>query len=544
MVNCAFLIGCAKYTAEQFNTLESVGYDIVNMKDALVEYCGCSEENIFIISDTVEAAPRPTGNEICSTLLNRAKAFSKDKINNLFFYYSGHGFISSEKKEAVIVPTDTIIEPIVHGTISLPDITHLLQESFYSVDNIIFILDMCLSDNLFAKGTFKADEKINIESFSAGVIVFYSCSPWRNSYMVPPNLEGELGKGSVYTNVFIDALKDKNCFTVENIEAFVSNRINYYNSRTGNAQKPFAAYQSGSLKDVPVKRNNLPLPEKVTIDEYQRYLSSNTLNAQLSDKEILMVVALGKQINLSDLNGIATYGYSSMRKIDQDIKENYEQKVSSINFDEYTRAREKILSIYNEVNPSPSFFRSLSRFFQSIDINEEDTALEGAVNCIDTAIDTSISHFHKNAINLDKYMRKIEDYNKEMSMFYVAGKYATNLNQDTDSSLLNYRLNQIKEYHAFLKDHLPLINEMAQKSHENALRLIEYQKLIPRIKELLYNDKSSDIYKNRYNETRLADLLGILDQIETIVQNYTELNKKINDHILSFKERITGLHLS
>ena len=251
MINCAFLVGCKEYKERGVPKLEGVDDDISGMKQALIDHCECLKENIFVIADSEEADSRPTGYEIVNTIREKAAHYNRTKINLLFFYYSGHGFISNDK-DPVMRPTDSLLHPFELGTLPLKRITELIRSSFRSVRHIIIILDMCQTAPT-AKDNSGEEQDISTDYLSKGLVVFRSCLPGNRSYMIPESKK-ELGKGSVFTAVFIDALKDDHCETVQQISTFIKHRIKYYNSEIHIRQKPFTSLQDDSLGNVVIAK--------------------------------------------------------------------------------------------------------------------------------------------------------------------------------------------------------------------------------------------------------------------------------------------------
>ena len=507
MINCAFLVGCVEYKAQELCNLMSVKDDIINMKDALIKYCDCPEDSIYIIADTDNAISRPTGYDLCKAIEDIAIKYCQTSIENMYFYYSGHGFISPVKKEALLVPTDTYLNSIVHGTISLSNIIDLIKESF-TVKHIIFILDMCLNINPFAKGTARANDQINSDYSSESAIVYYSCYPRKSSYTISPDKELELGRGSVFTHVFIDALNDINCFTAKEIEDFCTGRVGYYNSITANFQKPYTKYLGPGLEDVQIKLKHPLLPDGATLDDFKEYQKANTVNAQLDTDEIGLVIKEAKRLSEAEDNKIALWGENRLNTINHFINSNQEYSKTAISLYRFKEAEDTLNIIYNNVEAPQRIHIAL----------DEHTLLNKSIEEIENEIFNNFVFLYSKTVNMAKFMqKKAKDYMRELFMFIIAGTIVINKNQESETSLLQKKVDTFRQYCLLLNKLLDEIDEVIKSRSLIIQDLNEYARQITAICENLYKDKKAIYYNTRYNNKNLANLLNLLNSIENYI---------------------------
>ena len=192
MNNVAILSGCEYYADQALENLIGVSHDIQLMHEALIKYCGCKESTVFEITENNKDQKVLSGTDILTSIRGIVDQTLNIEINNLFFYYSGHGI--TQGNELHLIPSDAILHPFF-GTLPVGVLKDALA-TFKAVKHVVIVLDIC-QNNYVAKGCISAE----IGCFpQENTIVFYSCSPNQSSYM----LRG--GKGSLYTKFFVQAL--------------------------------------------------------------------------------------------------------------------------------------------------------------------------------------------------------------------------------------------------------------------------------------------------------------------------------------------------
>lgn len=244
MNNLAILVGCQYYSEEVLSDLLGVNHDVSLMHEALLNYCGCKENNIVELFNCIENDYRPTGIEILNKIRTIRNSWDNTGVGNLFFYYSGHGFIYN--KELHLIPSDAI-PSIPYGTIPISTLKAELDAAV-TARNIIIILDIC-QEKYIEKGS----DYANLDCFPInGTIIFYSCSPNQSSYMLP----AKDGLGSLYTKFFVEALKSpKQSSTVKDISATVQETLNEYCKLHGISQNPHTEAFDMSMANVVIANN-------------------------------------------------------------------------------------------------------------------------------------------------------------------------------------------------------------------------------------------------------------------------------------------------
>lgn len=140
MNNIAFLIGCEEYDHNGIPNLEGVNNDVESMENALVRNCSCLPERVFIINNQSNSACDLSGFSILSFLFQKANELSNEQFDNLFFYFSGHGYLSQDNM-VCLMHRDSMLFPIQHGAITQEAIISVLKQFNY-VKHIIVFLDM------------------------------------------------------------------------------------------------------------------------------------------------------------------------------------------------------------------------------------------------------------------------------------------------------------------------------------------------------------------------------------------------------------------
>ena len=537
MINCAFLVGCKEYKENGVPKLEGVDDDISKMKQALIDHCDCLKENIFVIADSEDADSRPTGYEIVNTISSKAANFNRTKINLLFFYYSGHGFISNDK-DPVIRPTDSLLHPVELGTLPLKSITELIRSSFRSVRHIIIILDMCQTAPT-AKDSSGEEQDISTDYLPKGLVVFRSCLPGNRSYMIPESKKG-LGKGSVFTAVFIDALKDDHCETVQQISTFIKRRIKYYNSEIHIRQKPFTSLQDDSLgnvviakKDATIQDEGSPteteefmdeLPEDDTIlitkGELQEYQDANTIGAQLSEEQIRKVIDFADKIVLSDTTAASMLGESALERISD-----YYNKSFLDGPDITFNGLEDFRNFLKKSVEKDTFGHVLQNLF--FEGPKSDNYIKETLKSLVKDITYFSTLFVKKASLLDAVMPSGENCLASLAMYIISGTIVLKRNENYKSTLFHKRLEILTERYSSFSEHLQDLKHETEKCYEKSMELVDCVRVIDENRLRLYRDKRGMTVEERYNMDALVSLNSLCDKLHDIKVNTKNCKKSL-----------------
>ena len=294
MNNLAFLIGCEEYSEENIPNLNGVNNDVASMSCALINNCSCLPEQVFIITDQPGSICSPTGTGILNLLIQKATEFSQEQIDNLFFYFSGHGCLSPNN-EVCLLPKDSMIQPIQHGILTQEKIVLALKQ-FERVKHIILFLDICLNE-LVPKGSIDA-RTVNPDYFPKGSIIFYSCFPRNVSYMIPDIGISKYGSGSVFTKCLVESFQPQNgCRNVNEISNFLKVKVLDLSKELGFDQKPFTQLQDASLGEVVITN----------------HVKNNSIN--LSEEEQKQVADFAEKIDIDNPNICILFGSTAEAKL-------------------------------------------------------------------------------------------------------------------------------------------------------------------------------------------------------------------------------------
>lgn len=240
MRNVAIIAACEYYQDEQLQNLVGVNHDITLIKTAFMNSCHCSEEDVFTIENSNPAFYAPTGVQILRTINSISKKYTSIEIDNLFFYYSGHGILKG--KELNIILSDTLPESL-YGSLSIKQLEDALG-MFNNVKHIIVFIDAC-QQSYISKGS-----DVLLERIPGISAIFYSCFPTQNSYMLPENE----GKGSIYTNCLYEILNSSNSqYTISTLSEALKDKLEKYCQRLSINQIPHTALFDDSIGNVLIK---------------------------------------------------------------------------------------------------------------------------------------------------------------------------------------------------------------------------------------------------------------------------------------------------
>lgn len=217
MNNLAFVLACQEYEDPYFNTLDGVERDAQSMREVLKANCDCKET--VLCAQLAEAGYKPTSpQEIKKMIVDVAKKYETESFDNLYFYFSGHGF--RMKDTTIIALSETEIQ-YEFTYLPVKTMIQILNNQFH-VKNIICFLDMCRSD--LAKGE-SEEVEIKNEDIPDGAVVFYSCAQSSGSYLIPERCRMKYGQGSIYTSCLAKALAANNCVTVADVDRVTKEKM-------------------------------------------------------------------------------------------------------------------------------------------------------------------------------------------------------------------------------------------------------------------------------------------------------------------------------
>ena len=241
MSNIAFLTACSHYIDDLLVDLDGVEHDVQIMRKSLIEYCGCDEADVFSMTSCDNENGILSGDSLLIFLNSHIQQYEQRKIENLFFYFSGHGYMEGE--EIRLIPGNGLINQ-KYGMLSLTQIIQSLRQ-FTNSDHIIIILDMCQSvaPNKGQQKSKKTD--------SGKEIYFFSCLPYQKSYMLPD------GQGSLFTKCFVEVLENSTSYySVNDVAEKLKTRLALYCNTLNIEQMPRTSLFDTSLGEVQLVYQN------------------------------------------------------------------------------------------------------------------------------------------------------------------------------------------------------------------------------------------------------------------------------------------------
>ena len=277
--NWAIAIGVNKY-----QNLPSLNYavtDAEKMRDWFVHEAGFDSKRVYLFTDNspliVDAGPpyssQPTYATLIHFLTNRFKQQFLSTGDNLWFFFSGHGFRHAERDYLMLSDSSADLELIDKTAISLSFVTERLRHS--GADNVVLFLDACRSD-LKTKGAGVGEEP------QPGVITFASCSPAERSYEI------ELLQQGSFTYALLESLRlqgEGNCATVERLYQRLRYRVSEINQQYKKPrQTPYAMIEPAT------KYHLILLPKQATLQDVA------TLKLYAQDAELEKDLKLAEQL--------------------------------------------------------------------------------------------------------------------------------------------------------------------------------------------------------------------------------------------------------
>lgn len=121
--------------------------DIENTYSVLTNVLHYKKENITVLTD--DTPTKPTGNNICSNLINLAKRSYEEDIHEVWISYSGHGSYIKDSNSDEDDQQDECICPLDYnnGVITDDLLNHFLGMMNPKV-NVVFIVDACHSETM------------------------------------------------------------------------------------------------------------------------------------------------------------------------------------------------------------------------------------------------------------------------------------------------------------------------------------------------------------------------------------------------------------
>lgn len=445
MYNIAFVVGCEEYDQDNIDNLTGVNDDVVSMQDVLISHCDCSRENVYSVTSQPDSVCEPTATKILDLIIQKAKKHNDEFIDNIFFYFSGHGYLSAQNKVCLVLK-DSMISPIIIGTVEVESIISALKQ-FDNVKHIILFLDICQNE-ITTKGVI-GDQIIPSDYFPRGVVIFFSCFPKNASYMIPQGAYNEYGKGSVFTKCLVDSLRPQNkCHSVKEISAYLKKEVTNLSGQLGFDQKPYTQTEDISLDDIIIASHfegndfELSYEERIMLEAVASHLISggnislySKLGAQTEQKMANLMSSFSKFISASSYLNMLSVAVSpyllELKRIKEDIK--------------------STLKYYLPKKEKPPFLLELEvstfEFQQKMEINN---------NKIYIATQ-----------ELARYERLFSNIMQEFYLYIVSIEFALKISPETEAEILNGRVTTLRShmesyerFGSFILKHKQIFNDL------------------------------------------------------------------------------------
>lgn len=247
----ALLIGIDQYDSGDISPLKYAQSDAKGLEYAIINYCGFSKENVFVLTSNNKNRMRSTRPNIVDWLVRLRKVIKPG--DTFIFFFSGHGM--SRDALSYLLTTDSITSPIENLELSALNMTTLrsLIEKITASKKVI-IIDACRNDPAGGKGSgdnlmtksFANDLKLNPGGKDKKIEIsatLYACNVGERSFEWQEKqhgfftyflIEGLSGKAKDASgNVTLNSL-------VTYLETTVPEQINLW--KGGATQTPWAEY--------------------------------------------------------------------------------------------------------------------------------------------------------------------------------------------------------------------------------------------------------------------------------------------------------------
>ena len=219
-MNAAFIVGCSRYDDDAISDLHFPHED-ADKFSGVVKAVGDVDDNaLVILASNRESKFQPTRNNIIRELTQiRSRSLRlNQRINNLYFFFSGHGFRSTVTGDDYLIPQDGVETSLEDTAVKLEYVIAILRE--WDAKHTVLILDACRAAASGGKSTSVipsiAPDSVNVD----GLAVFWSCEPHQKSYEVKGLASG------VFTTGLIRAFGEGGkCKTIYELDSFLMRRF-------------------------------------------------------------------------------------------------------------------------------------------------------------------------------------------------------------------------------------------------------------------------------------------------------------------------------
>lgn len=437
MNNIAFLIGCEEYEQEDILNLVGVNSDVDSMSLALVRNCNCSPERMFVITNQQSGACELKGASILKFLIKKANEFKNELFDDLFFYFSGHGYLSQDNN-VCLMPSDSFVHPFQYGAITIETIIRALKQ-FNHVKHIILFLDIC-QDELISKGPI-TEKLVDPSYFPKGTIVFFSCLPQKSSYMIPDTGIEKYGSGSVFTKCLVEALSAQSgCRTVNEISEYLKKVVPALSSELGLEQKPFTQLQDTSLGEVLIV--NQFNSASIELNEAElKALEEFALKIDVNESELCIQLGTQAEKQLSELCSSIVNFITSNKGTGSLTKSECRKTDFYMLVRDFELFNTALLACKQKKNKMRLSWLRREQKEPLLDIN----ILESEKGKFIERLEYHRGMIMMDIALLDNYKNLFFKYTREIQMYIYAAERAIEINADKNSDILLMRTSYLRD---------------------------------------------------------------------------------------------------
>ena len=244
-MNLALVIGCAQYEDPELASLSFADADAALFASIVQTQCGLESDEIALLTSTsVDPLRKSTRSNIIRQIAYARDSASLGTLDKLFFFFSGHGFHSTESGIDYLIPQDAAVRGLEETSVSLHALSTYLGAG--KAKATFVFLDVCRATVLAGKSIGEL-RPVDVSALSyRGTAIFWSCSPDEKSF------EAErLGNG-VFTSSLADALGDTGkCVTVYELDRYLTAVVPAVSrDQRLPIQRPYSRIEPVALKDA------------------------------------------------------------------------------------------------------------------------------------------------------------------------------------------------------------------------------------------------------------------------------------------------------
>ena len=285
-MKAAIVVGCHTYDDDEISNLQFAHLDAIELSTLFGKVCGIAPENIFTLTSAMDAPTQPTRAQLLKVLSKGSRLPPNNKIDTLFFSFSGHGYHSKIENKDYLVLKDTHWGAIEDTALDYETVVRYLRR--WGAQNTIILLDACRSYIETSKSAEARVTQLNVEALCPdGMVTFCSCSVGQHSFE-----SNELQHG-VFTASLLRGLSDAGrCTTIYELSEFLVRDVP---SLGREHSKP---HQDPRTRLEPLGVQNLVIVSAEKLAEWKRYIPVSAEIRVPLDESFVSPVVWGGMIGI------------------------------------------------------------------------------------------------------------------------------------------------------------------------------------------------------------------------------------------------------